>query len=155
MAITVRWCTPNDTRLPFVAEHVPDAVVAARTAENRIAIAELNGRPVGAIQLDYLWGTRPYIALIRVDPGVRRQGVGRALLDFVSAMLCDAGHERLYSSSQADEPEPQAWHRHMGFAECGIIAGINPGGIGEVFYVKQLVAAPDRSNISTTQPNDR
>ena len=44
----------------------------------------------------------------------------------------------LYSSSQVDEPPPQAWHRHMGFQECGIIAGINEGGVGEVFFRKAL-----------------
>jgi hypothetical protein len=26
------------------------------------------------------------------------------------------------------------WHRKMGFAECGIINGINEAGIGEVFF---------------------
>lgn len=44
---------------------------------------------------------------------------------------------KLYSSSQANEAEPQQWHRHMGFAECGIINGINDG-IGEVLFVKPL-----------------
>jgi len=44
----------------------------------------------------------------------------------------------LFSSSQANEPEPQAWHRHVGFEECGFIAGINEGGVGEVFFRKVL-----------------
>jgi GNAT superfamily N-acetyltransferase len=135
-SITVRWATPTDEDLPFVAEHSADGVVAARIASGRVAVAEIDARPVGAIQLEYLWGTRPYIALIRVDPDVQRKGVGRALLEFVSSALRAAGHERLYSSSQADEPDPQAWHRHMGFAECGFIAGINAGEIGEVFFVR-------------------
>src|SRR5215210_883513 len=133
MTITVRWATPSDKQLPFVAARVPDAVIVARIAENRIAVAELDGRPVGAIQLEYLWGTRPYVALARVERDVQRQGVGRALLHFFARALHAAGHEQLYSSSQADEPEPQAWHLRMGFAECGFIAGINPGGVGEVF----------------------
>ncbi len=138
MTITVRWATPGDKQLPFVAEHVPDSVIAARIADNRIALAEIDGRPVGAMQLEYLWGTRPYVALVRVERGVQRQGVGRALLQFVASALHAAGHERLYSSSQSDEPEPQAWHRHMGFAECGFIAGVNSGGVGEVFFVKSV-----------------
>ena len=37
-----------------------------------------------------------------------------------------------------NEAEPQAWHRAAGFRECGIIAGINEGGIGEVFFRKEL-----------------
>jgi hypothetical protein len=48
------------------------------------------------------------------------------------------GHTVLYSSSQADEAEPQAWHRHVGFVECGFVAGINAGGVGEIFFRKQL-----------------
>jgi hypothetical protein len=52
------------------------------------------------------------------------------------------GCPALYSSSQADEPEAQAWHRRVGFEECGLIAGINRGGVGEVFFRKQLRAAP-------------
>jgi GNAT superfamily N-acetyltransferase len=140
MTIIVRWATPNDQRLPVVSEHVPDSVVAARIAERRVAVADRDGRPVGALQLEFLWGTLPYIALIRVEESAQRQGVGRALLDFIAAALRDAGHERLYSSSQVNEPEPQAWHRHMGFTECGIIAGINAGGVGELFFVKGLVA---------------
>lgn len=40
------------------------------------------------------------------------------------------------SSSSEDEAEPQAWRRHMGFVECGFIAGMNEGGVGEVFSVK-------------------
>lgn len=44
----------------------------------------------------------------------------------------------LLSSSQADEFEPQTWHRHMGFVECGRLEGINEGGVDEVFFRKQL-----------------
>ena len=63
---------------------------------------------------------------------------GRTLLAHVEAELTSRGHAALYSSSQADEPEPQAWHRRMGFDECGLIAGLNPGGVGEVFFRKTL-----------------
>jgi len=155
MTITVRWSTPTDQQFPFVADHVPSAVVAARIADNRVAIAELDGSPVGALQLDYLWGTRPYVALIRVNQQFQRCGVGRALLDFISDALGAAGYTQLYSSSQADESAPQAWHRRMGFTECGHITGINPGGVSEVFFVKALSAAPFTSTISTAQPNER
>ncbi len=102
-----------------------------------ILIAERNGKRVGYVRLEYLWSIVPYIALIRVLPEYQRQGVGKALLGFIETFLRETGHEALYSSSQADEPEPQAWHRHVGFEECGFIAGINEG-IGEVFFRKSL-----------------
>ena len=100
-------------------------------------IAEWNGKRVGYVRLEYLWSIVPYIALIRVLPEYRRQGAGKALLRFIETFLREAGHEALYSSSQADEPEPQAWHRHVGFEECGFIAGINES-VGEVFFRKNL-----------------
>ena len=102
-----------------------------------VVIAEWNGKRVGYVRLEYLWSIVPYIALIRVLPEYRRQGVGKALLRFIETFLREAGHDALYSSSQADEPEPQAWHRHVGFIECGFIAGINED-IGEVFFRKSL-----------------
>ncbi|HTE47374.1 MAG TPA: GNAT family N-acetyltransferase [Gemmatimonadaceae bacterium] len=138
MTITVRCAAPSDQDYSCVAARIPPAVVTARIVGRNIAVAELDGRPVGALHLEYLWGTRPYVALIRVDSAAQRQGVGRALLAFISSDLASAGHQQLFSSSQADEAEPQAWHRHMGFVECGFIAGINAGGVGEVFFVKRL-----------------
>ena len=102
-----------------------------------VVVAEWNGKRVGYVRLEYLWSIVPYIALIRVLPEYRRQGVGKALLRFIETFLREAGHDVLYSSSQADEPEPQAWHRHVGFEECGFITGINED-IGEVFFRKSL-----------------
>ena len=102
-----------------------------------VLIAERNGKRVGYVRLEYLWSIVPYISLIQVLPEYRRRGTGKALLQFIETFLRDAGHEALYSSSQADEPEPQAWHRHMGFEECGFIGGINDG-VGEVLFRKSL-----------------
>ncbi|MEE3258795.1 MAG: hypothetical protein VX293_06265 [Candidatus Latescibacterota bacterium] len=56
----------------------------------------------------------------------------------IEQLLCNDGHTALYSSSQANAAPPQACYRHMDFAECGFIAGINEGGIGEVFFCKAL-----------------
>jgi len=60
------------------------------------------------------------------------------MLRFMEDYLRENGHQQLFSSSQVDEAEPQAWHRHVGFEECGLIGGINDGGVGEVFFRKRL-----------------
>jgi hypothetical protein len=57
---------------------------------------------------------------------------------YVSKVVTRRGHAALYSSSQVDEPEPQAWHRRAGFKERGILTGLNDGGVGEVFFRKSL-----------------
>ena len=60
------------------------------------------------------------------------------MLAYLEAYLRKRGYNVLMSSSQLDEPEPQAWHRRVEVEECGIINGLNEGGIGEVFFRKKL-----------------
>jgi hypothetical protein len=60
------------------------------------------------------------------------------MLEYLEEALRSSGHSVLFSSSQVDEAEPQTWHRRMGFRECGIINGVNDGGVGEVFFAKDI-----------------
>jgi hypothetical protein len=83
--IAVRWAGEHDTSLSLVFKAIPASVVDARIKARQIAIAERSGQALGALQLEYLWGTRPYIAMIRVAAEHHRCGVGRALLTFVEA----------------------------------------------------------------------
>jgi GNAT superfamily N-acetyltransferase len=136
--IEVRFANLGD--LDFVEQdgYIPTEVVKRKIELNEVVVAVRDGSLVGYLRLEYLWSLVPYIALIQVLPEFRRQGVGKAILHFVQEFLRGRGYNALYSSSQVNEPEPQAWHRHMGFEECGIIAGINAGRVGEVFFCKQL-----------------
>lgn len=136
-AIHTRLATLDD--LPFVGQdrYLPERIVQRKITEEDVFVAEIEGRLVGYLRLEFLWSMIPYIAIIQVLPDKRRQGVGTALLAFISERLRQAGQTMLYSSSQADEAAPQAWHRRMGFEECGLIAGINDG-VGEVFFRKRV-----------------
>jgi N-acetylglutamate synthase-like GNAT family acetyltransferase len=128
------------TDLDFVSQdkHIPTEKVAHKIHQNEVIVSELEGQLVGYLRLEYLWSLVPYIALITVEDAYRRMGVGKSLLAFSAKYLAEHDHLWLYSSSQADEPEPQAWHRHMGFKDCGIIAGINAGGVSEIFFRKAI-----------------
>lgn len=136
--IAVRAATESD--LGFVSQdgYLADPVVRRKVSDGNVFIAVRGDEPVGYLRLEWLWSKLPYVELIRVLEPHRRAGVGRALLAHVEAEAARRGHATLYSSSQADEPEPQAWHRRMGFEECGLLAGLNEGGVGEVFFRKSL-----------------
>src|SRR5207248_2739894 len=101
-----------------------------------VYIATVDETPAGYARIEYLWGKFPFLSMVMVTEQRRRRGVGRALLAAIEADARRAGHAHLYSSSQADEAPAQTWHRQMGFVECGYIAGINPNGIGEIFFRK-------------------
>jgi len=137
---TVRPAAMSD--LDFVSQdgYLPELIVRQKVEDGDVFVAERGEARVGYLRLEYLWAKLPYIELVRVLEPHRGMGVGQALLAFVEADAASRGYAVLYSSSQADEPEPQAWHRRMGFEECGFLAGVNEGGVGEVFFLKSLDA---------------
>jgi GNAT superfamily N-acetyltransferase len=135
--IRVRYATAAD--LDFVTQdgYVPRDTVARKIEAREVVLAEVGTVPTGYARIEFLWSRLPFLALIRVLPDARRQGVGRAILAFLEGELREAGHALLLSSSQADEPEPQAWHRHVGFVDCGRLEGVNEG-VDEIFFRKEL-----------------
>jgi GNAT superfamily N-acetyltransferase len=136
--LVVRFARPDDLDWLAAQDDISAAILARKIAVSEMVIAETAGERVGFLRLEYLWSMLPYIGMIRVIESHRQQGIGRALLVFLEFHLREHGHTFLMSSSQVDEPPPQAWHRHMGFEECGILSGINRGGVGEVFFRKAL-----------------
>jgi hypothetical protein len=59
-------------------------------------------------------------------------------MDYVFKELVQQDHKKIFTSSEVMEPEPQKFHRKCGFIECGLIAGMNNDGIGEIYFVKKL-----------------
>lgn len=135
---SVSWADAAD--LGFLRERVSwsEEVLARKLAGREVAVALEGERRIGYLVLDHLWTVVPFVATIWVEPGSRRRGVGRALLELLEGEVRARGQAFYYSSSQLDEPEPQAWHRKMGFEECGILAGHNEGGVGEVVFRKRV-----------------
>ena len=127
----LEWCVVND-------DHVTEQVVRHKIVNDEIVVAEIDGQLIGYVRLEYLWSTIPYIGVIWVIEDYRHEGIGRRLLDFVVQFLSERGYDVILSSSTASEPEPQAWHRAMGFKECGVLNGINEGGVGEIFFRRDL-----------------
>lgn len=136
--INVRLADPSD--LDFLSQdgYLPKDIVVNKIKQNECFILVVDDQPGGHLWLDYFWSLLPCITLIHIQEVYQKRGYSRALLQFVENFLREGGFDVLYSSSQIDEPNPQSWHRHMGFKECGIINGINAGGIGEVFFRKYL-----------------
>jgi N-acetylglutamate synthase-like GNAT family acetyltransferase len=139
MTYRVRFGNSDDLEMVTAGDQsVAESILNWKLENEEIVLAEIEDELVGYLRLEYLWSKFPYIGLIMVRPDNQKRGAGRAMLHFVEENLRARGNQALYSSSQADEAAPQKWHRHMGFAECGIISGINPGNVGEIFFVKSL-----------------
>ncbi|MBD3408379.1 MAG: GNAT family N-acetyltransferase [Candidatus Lokiarchaeota archaeon] len=139
MSILVRYATDKDIDwCNSFDNHVSREVIENKIRLSHIIIAEKESERAGYVRLEYMYSQIPFLALIRVVEEFRRKGIGRKLLEFIEEQHVKKGHSILMSSSTINEAEPQAWHRYMGFEECGIIAGMNEGGVGEVFFRKSL-----------------
>lgn len=137
--IKARFATQEDRDFTYKFDSiVTDAVFKFKVDQNEIIIGELDGKNVGYIRLEYWYLALPFIGLIVVEEEHRNRGVAKTMLTFLEKHLVGSSYDVLYSSSEVGEPEPQAWHRHMGFKDCGVIAGMNEKGASEVIFRKEL-----------------
>ncbi len=131
----VRFAQPGDITQLCELDHAVDKQKVERLiVQQQYIIAEVDDRIVGLIRLEYIWTTLPYMGLIWILPDYRKRGLSKQLLRYLCVYLRDHRHQQLFSSSQANEPEPQAWHRYVGFVDSGCVRGANEGGIDEVVF---------------------
>ncbi len=105
---------------------------------NEIFVAKVENKQVGFLIFDYLWSEVPFMASIWINPEYRKIGIGKSMLNYFKQYLSDNNYTMLFSSSMENAKEAQAWHKHMGFKECGFISEINDDNTGEVFFRKSL-----------------
>jgi GNAT superfamily N-acetyltransferase len=137
---TVRHAEPADFAVcrAFDFDHAPDEEIRYKIDRGELILAEHEGEAVGYLKLDWIGSFAPFVGLVFVKKAHRRKGAGRALLSFLAEKLRAMGKPWLLSSSEVMEPAPQAWHRHMGFHDAGILCGVNEDGSGEIFFRKAL-----------------
>ncbi len=99
-----------------------------------VIVLEIDENLAGLLHYSVLWTTVPFIGLIYIKPEFQKHGFSRQMLEFLKKHLKKKGYVALLSSSQTNEPVPQAWHVHMGFSTNGIIENIDDDNIGELVY---------------------
>jgi aminoglycoside 6'-N-acetyltransferase I len=89
-----------------------------------VFVAAVSGRLVGFLELDfrkYAPGCRSSpVAFIEgwyVEPAVRGQGIGRALMEAAQAYARAAGHDEIASDAEIDNANGIAAHRALGWEE--------------------------------------
>ena len=136
--IKIRFAEEDDLKFVQQDRYISEDIILRKIRNKEVIVVEKEEKPVGYLRIEYLWSKLPYLALIYVNKPFRQQGIGKSMLNFLTSWLNEQGYNVLYSSSQANEPSPQNWHRHMGFEECGTLEGINEDGSGEIFFRKMF-----------------
>jgi GNAT superfamily N-acetyltransferase len=107
-------------------KQVRPEVLRAKVARGEYIVATSGDERIGFLRYSYMWSTVPFVDLVFVEPEHRNRGAARAMVDLLQAKARSLGRSMIMSSSQSDEPEPQAWHRRIGFRDAGAIVDMRP-----------------------------
>lgn len=92
-----------------------------RAIQGRMAYwINMDGSPVGVLRYQLFWETIPFLTLLLLKEGHRRQGLGRAAMTLWEAEMIQAGHGMALVSTQADE-SAQHFYRKLGYRDCGCL----------------------------------
>ena len=139
MDIQIKFASNEDKQLILKHEdYLKEKRLSQILENNEIILAYDKERNIGYLRYQLFWTKLPYLTLIIVDKEYRKKGVGRSLLLFLEKHLRSLGFNRLLSSSTANESDPQAWHKKVGFKEVGLVDEINIDGVGEKFFLKNI-----------------
>ncbi len=132
------WCMEMEASNTFEGKNVEEDIIMDKINKREIFLAEMDGQRVGYLRLDYFSSVIPFMGLIYVKKDMQKKGIGKTLLAYVEEYLRTNGYHTLLSSSEGDEPDPQNWHKHMGFKEFGVWKKINENNSDEIFFRKTL-----------------
>jgi GNAT superfamily N-acetyltransferase len=131
----VRLAKPSDIpKLQRLDRWPKEPIWQHKIAGGEVIVLELASEIIGLIRYEVLWTTVPFMGLIFIKEAQRGKGYSTLLLEFLKNHLREGGYLALLSSSQTDELEPQAWHRHVGFKSNGIIENIADDDVGEIVF---------------------
>ena len=128
----IDWCISQDFSIK------KPEMMRRKIEQQEILVAELEGTCIGYLLMEYMWSKIPYMGVVEVLPAHRKQGIGTALLSFLENKVHSEGCGFLISSAESTEPDAQAWHKRMEFTKCGLVSGLNPDGVDEIFFRKEL-----------------
>lgn len=124
--------------LVSVDHHVPEPWVRRCIEQREYLVARSNEHAVGVLRHSRFWGVIPFMDFIHVEPPLRGRGVGSMLFEAWEGAMRRERASMLMTSSMADEPKPQAWHRRNGFSPAGALNLQPHQTTPEVFFVKPL-----------------
>lgn len=101
-----------------------------------VLVAYFENKPAGYLIYQVLWGNTPFVALLRIMPEFRGEGLGRKLIEISEQKLKGEGYEGFISSSETINDGGKAFHDKMGFVEIGKLQMIHGE---EVFYKKMIL----------------
>ena len=128
-------CEADMTFLTANDHHVSPAVLSELIRQGQIFLAIEDGESIGWLRWNLFWDHTPFMNLLYLLDGHRRQGCGRALVAHWEWWMREQGFLRVLTSTQSDE-EAQHFYRRLGYREWGALT--LPGEPLEIIFGKEL-----------------
>jgi ribosomal protein S18 acetylase RimI-like enzyme len=140
--------------LPFgqaeLSSYWQEVEAAIRKGSRHLLVARVDGRIVGAVQLDCALKAnarhRAEVQKLMVHRRARRRGIGRRLMQTIEPLALSLGRSLLVLDLRLDDPA-QALYESLGYRRTGIVPryACDPDGTLNdcLFMHKELVRAPE------------
>lgn len=109
--------------------YVPARLRALIRSPEVCVVVASDGEEVAGFAVMEFGDTRAHLVLMCVQPGLRRRGVGRGLIDWLLASAEVAGIESVHLELRADNEVALAFYRSLGFSETLQLPGYYGGRI--------------------------
>jgi ribosomal protein S18 acetylase RimI-like enzyme len=118
--LTWSW-TP--TRVQHFISGAESSVVVARRSDARRS----DYRRIAAFAIMHFGDEVAHLNLLAVAPEHRRQGLGRQLMDWLTATAVEAGVFRINLELRSNNEQARAFYESLGFDQLGVVQGYYQG----------------------------
>jgi ribosomal-protein-alanine N-acetyltransferase len=100
---------------------------ARRNNVRRIGARRIDARCIAAFAIMHFGDDVAHLNLLAVAPEHRRQGLGRQLMDWLTATAIEAGVFRINLELRTHNDQARAFYESLGFASRGVVQGYYQG----------------------------
>lgn len=115
--------------------HISKAMLEHKIRLGEILIVSVQKKPVGYLRFNYFWDNTPFMNLLFLEEGYRRQGLGKQLVQHWETLMRENGYTRVMTSSLASE-QGQFFYRKLGYKDAGAL--LLEGEALEILFIKAL-----------------
>ncbi len=115
--------------------HASPSVLARKVQAQEVLVVELEGVLVGWLRFGLFWDSIPFMNLLYLLDGYRRQGLGTRLVAHWEAAMLEKGYSLAMTSTLSDE-QAQHFYRALGYRDAGCL--MLEGEALEIILTKRL-----------------
>lgn len=117
-------------------EHITETMLKRKIAAREVFVVQnKDGTVLGWLRFGYFWDEIPFMNMLYLREGSRRQGIGRKLVGFWETEMKAKGYARVMTSTLSNE-QAQHFYRKLGYTDAGSLLFKDEA--LEIIFMKEL-----------------